>query len=250
MSTKEENIASGNPRVPRHIAIIMDGNGRWAQARGREREYGHQEGVKSVRKVLTHCGKCGVEVLTLYTFSEENWNRPEEEVSALMGLLVSSLEEESDELMKNNVRLTAIGNLDKLPELAREVLDETIKLTKNNDGIHLQLALSYSSKQELVQAVRKIIEEGAKVDEVTEEFIAEHLYTGGVLDPDLIIRTGGEQRLSNFLLWQGAYSELYFCDDAWPDFDEAALDRALDDYRNRERRYGKTSAQIMTNNNE
>lgn len=234
--------------VPQHIAIIMDGNGRWAKARGKDRSYGHAMGVESVRKILQHASKRGVEVLTLYTFSEENWHRPQEEVMALMSLLVSSLREEADALFENSVQLRTIGNVSKLPEDAQNLIREVEEQTAENKGIVLQLALSYSSKQEIVHACREMIREGLRPEQVNEETLTRHLYTEGLSDPDLIVRTGGEQRLSNFLLWQGAYSELYFCNEAWPDFDEAALDRAIASYQCRERRYGKTSEQVVNDN--
>lgn len=234
-------------QVPEHIAIIMDGNGRWAQAQGQERVYGHIHGVESVRRILKHSSRRGVKVLSLYTFSEENWSRPQKEVDALMELIVVSLRKEIDSLMKNGVRLRTIGNTDKLPADVRSLLKEAIALTAENDVITLQLALSYSSRQEITHAVKQLLQEGVSADNITEQDIASRLYTSGVPDPDLIIRTGGEQRLSNFLLWQGAYAELYFCPDAWPEFDEKALDKALEDFTLRERRYGKTSAQLLSN---
>ncbi|KGN67865.1 UDP pyrophosphate synthase [Porphyromonas sp. COT-108 OH1349] len=234
-------------QIPAHIAIIMDGNGRWAQAQGQERVYGHVHGVESVRRILKRAAERGVKVLSLYTFSEENWSRPQQEVDALMELIVVSLRKEIDSLMENGVRLRTIGNTDKLPADVQELLKEAIALTADNSVITLQLALSYSSRQEITHAVKELVADKISAEAITEEDITDRLYTSGIPDPDLIIRTGGEQRLSNFLLWQGAYAELYFCPDAWPAFDEKAFDKALEDFAQRERRYGKTSAQLLSN---
>ena len=226
--------------IPQHIAIIMDGNGRWANERGKERSYGHQAGVEAVRKITAECTRLGVKYLTLYTFSTENWGRPADEVAALMGLVLSSLEDEI--FMKNNVRFRVIGDTKRLPDAVQQKLRETEEHTAKNDAMTMVVALSYSSRWEITEAVRQMIKEGA--EEITEETISQHLTTNFMPDPDLLIRTGGELRISNYLLWQIAYSELYFCDTYWPDFDEAALHLAIESYQKRQRRYGKTEEQV------
>ncbi len=230
-------------KLPKHIAIIMDGNGRWATQQGKSKIFGHQEGVVSVRKCTEAATEIGVKFLTLYTFSTENWNRPKEEVDALMELLVDSIVKETPTLQKNNVRLMAIGNLDRLPEKAKEKLLTCINDTKNNDKLSLVLALSYSAKWEIVNATQKIAEKvkngQLSEKEITEEVFANHLTTKGIPEPDLMIRTSGEIRISNFLLWQLAYSEFYFTDIHWPDFREEELYKAILEYQNRERRFGK-----------
>ena len=208
--------------IPQHIAIIMDGNGRWANERGKERSYGHQAGVEAVRRITTECSNLGVKYLTLYTFSTENWGRPADEVAALMGLVLTSLEDEI--FMKNNVRFRVIGDIKRLPAVVQQKLHETEEHTAKNDHMTMVIALSYSSRWEITEAVRQLVKEGA--DDITEETISQHLTTNFMPDPDLLIRTGGELRISNYLLWQIAYSELYFCDTYWPDFDEAALHKA------------------------
>ena len=247
-------------RIPQHIAIIMDGNGRWANERGKERSYGHQAGVEAVRRITAECTRLGVKYLTLYTFSTENWGRPADEVAALMGLVLSSLEDEI--FMKNNVRFRVIGDIKRLPDAVQQKLRETEEHTAKNDAMTMVVALSYSSRWEITEAVRKIVTEvhdmeelpenilknwktgGLRAEDITEEFISKHLCTNFMPDPDLLIRTGGEVRISNYLLWQIAYSELYFCDTYWPDFDEEALHQAIADYQGRQRRFGKTEAQI------
>ena len=235
-------------RLPQHVAIIMDGNGRWAKAKGKDRSYGHQEGVVSVRKVVEAATTVGLKYLTMYTFSTENWNRPEAEVQALMSLLVAAIHRETPDLMKNNVRLMAIGNLDRLPADAYATLQDCIAQTSANTGVTLILALSYSARWEITEAVRQIatlIKAGEmSPEQITDECISSHLDTNFMPDPDLLIRTGGEIRLSNYLLWQCAYSELYFCDTFWPDFDKEELYKAIWEYQQRERRFGKTSEQI------
>ncbi len=235
-------------RLPQHVAIIMDGNGRWAKAQGKDRSYGHQEGVVSVRKVVEAATAIGLKYLTVYTFSTENWNRPEEEVKALMGLLVSAIHRETPDLMKNNVRLMAIGNLSRLPEEAYATLQECIGETSVNTGTTLILALSYSSRWEITEAVRRIAAEVSEKKilpgDITEETVSDHLTTKGIPDPDLLIRTGGEKRISNFLLWQCSYAEFYFTDVFWPAFREEELYEAILCYQRRERRFGKTSEQI------
>ena len=234
--------------VPGHIAIIMDGNGRWAKQQGKERSYGHKYGVESVRKVTEAASEAGVRFLTLYTFSTENWNRPNEEITALMALLVMAIERETPDLMKNNVRLKAIGDLSRMPKEVKDRLDACINQTSENTGLTLILALSYSSRWEMTDAVRRISQEvkSGKLqnEDITEDLISSYLTTKDFPDPDLIIRTGGEQRISNFLLWQAAYSEFYFTDSYWPEFNKEALDKAIYSYRTRERRFGKTSEQL------
>ena len=237
-------------RLPRHIAIIMDGNGRWAKQKGMDRFYGHQEGVVSVRKVVEAAGDLGVKFLTVYTFSTENWDRPKEEVDALMSLMVVAIQRETPDLMKNNVRLSVIGELDRIPAITRENLEACIADTASNTGLNLVLALSYSSRWELTQAARKIaraVQSGAiNPENIEEETIANFLNTQNIPDPDLLIRTGGEKRISNYLLWQLAYAELYFTDTFWPEFREENLYNAILDYQSRERRFGKTSEQLRS----
>ncbi len=236
-------------RLPQHVAIIMDGNGRWAKAQGKDRSFGHQEGVVSVREIVEAATAIGLKYLTVYTFSTENWNRPEQEVQALMSLLVSAIHRETPDLMKNNVRLMAIGDLSRLPEDARVTLQECIDKTSVNTGTTLVLALSYSSRWEIVQAVKTLVGEVAdkKIipNDITEAVVSDHLTTKGIPDPDLLIRTGGEKRISNFLLWQLSYAELYFTDVFWPDFREEELYGAILYYQQRERRFGKTSEQLI-----
>ena len=230
--------------IPQHIAIIMDGNGRWANERGKERSFGHQAGVEAVRKITAECTRLGVKYLTLYTFSTENWGRPADEVAALMGLVLSSLEDEI--FMKNNVRFRVIGDVKRLPDAVQQKLRETEEHTAKNDAMTMVVALSYSSRWEITEAVRQIVKEGA--EDITEETISQHLATNFMPAPDLLIRTGGELRISNYLLWQIAYSELYFCDTYWPDFSEKDLHLAIESYQNRQRRFGKTEAQVELDN--
>lgn len=233
-------------RIPRHIAIIMDGNGRWATERNQPRAVGHQAGVETVRKITAECVRLGVKYLTLYTFSTENWNRPAEEVAALMGLMLESLKD--DLLMKNNVRLEVIGDMERLPKEVREATLKVVDETKNNSNMSLVLALSYSSKWEITEAVKQIARETRDqqltVAEIDEELVSKRLATADMPDPELLIRTGGELRISNFLLWQIAYSELYFCNTYWPDFSEEHLHEAIANYQSRQRRFGKTEAQV------
>ncbi len=232
-------------RVPRHIAIIMDGNGRWATERHQPRSYGHQAGVEAVRRITSECVRLGVEHLTLYTFSTENWNRPADEISALMGLVLTALEDEI--FMKHNVRFRVIGDTGRLPDDVRRKLRDTEAHTAGNTAMTMVVALSYSARWEMTQAVRDIIgEHGTRLQpsDITEELLARHMQTSFMPDPDLLIRTGGELRVSNFLLWQIAYSELYFCDTYWPDFDEDDLHDAIRSYQSRQRRYGKTEEQV------
>ncbi len=233
-------------RIPEHIAIIMDGNGRWASERGKERSYGHQAGVDTVRRITSECTRLGVKYLTLYTFSTENWNRPADEISALMGLVLSSLEDEI--FMKNNVRFQVIGNIKRLPQVVQDKLQQTMDHTAGNDAMTMVVALSYSSRWEMTEAAKAIAHEvkSGKIceEDVTENLVNEHLTTSFMPDPELLIRTGGELRISNYLLWQIAYSELYFCDTYWPDFNEEDLHKAIADYQTRQRRFGKTEAQV------
>ena len=233
-------------RIPQHIAIIMDGNGRWAAERGHERSYGHQAGVEAVRRITSECTRLGVKYLTLYTFSTENWGRPADEVAALMGLVLSSLEDEI--FMKNNVRFRVIGDMTRIPENVQRKLHETEEHTAANSAMTMVVALSYSSKWEITKAVRDMAEEvkngKLNAEDITEKTIDEHLQTAFMPNPELLIRTGGELRISNYLLWQIAYSELYFCDTYWPDFDEQALRKAICSYQGRQRRFGKTGQQV------
>ena len=243
MSYKEQIDFS---RIPQHVAIIMDGNGRWAKQRGHERSFGHQAGAETVHVIAEEAARLGIKYLTLYTFSTENWNRPSDEVAALMSLLFDSIEEET--FMKNNISFRIIGDINKLPENVQERLNACVEHTSHNTGMSLVLALSYSSRWELTEATRQIAESVQKgeitPEEITSKNIETYLTTNFMPDPDLLIRTGGELRLSNYLLWQCAYSELYFCDTFWPDFREEELRKAICDYQKRERRFGKTSEQI------
>ncbi len=233
-------------RIPAHIAIIMDGNGRWAKARGMNRSMGHQQGVVAVREITTACSNMGVKFLTLYTFSTENWNRPADEVAALMSLILTSLEEEL--FMKNNVRLRIIGDLTRVPQVVQDSILALQQRTSVNTGMTMVIALSYSSRWEITKAVQDIANEvkmgTLNPEDINEEMIAQHLTTNFMPDPDLLIRTGGEVRLSNYLLWQCAYTEFYFCDTFWPDFHEEDLCQAIAWFQNRERRFGKTSEQV------
>ena len=247
-------------RIPQHIAIIMDGNGRWATERGKDRSFGHQAGIDSVRRITSECTRLGVKYLTLYTFSTENWNRPEQEIATLMGLVLTSLEDEI--FMKNNVRFRVIGDVKRLPDAVQKKLRETEEHTAKNDTMTMVVALSYSSRWEITEAVKQIVTEvhdieelpqnifkklrtgGIRAEDITEETISQHLTTNFMPDPELLIRTGGELRISNYLLWQIAYSELYFCDTYWPDFDEEALHKAIASYQSRQRRFGKTEEQV------
>ena len=241
-----ESINTAN--LPKHLAIIMDGNGRWAKQQGFLRAFGHENGTKSVKETIKNCAKIGIEFLTLYAFSTENWNRPKLEVDALMKILINSLRKELPTLQENNIKLNAIGNLEKLPKSAQKELKDVIEKTKNNTRLTLTLALSYGSREELVNAI-KIISNKVKnniisIDSLDDSIINEHLYTQNLPDVDLLIRTSGEHRISNFLLWQIAYAELYFTDVLWPDFKEQDLYEAIISYQKRERRFGKTSEQI------
>jgi undecaprenyl diphosphate synthase len=241
-----ESIDTAN--LPNHLAIIMDGNGRWAKQKGLLRAIGHENGTKSVRVTVETCAKLGIENLTLYAFSTENWNRPKLEVDTLMKLLVRSLKKELKTLQENNIRLNSIGNIEKLPKSILKELNEVIAITKNNSRMTLTLALSYGSREELINVVKNISDKVKNniisIDSIDESIINQHLYTHNLPDVDLLIRTSGEHRISNFLLWQIAYAELYFTDVLWPDFKEDNLYEAIISYQKRERRFGKTSEQI------
>ena len=242
----KEQINKDN--LPKHVAIIMDGNGRWAKKQGMMRVFGHRKGVKAVREAIEGAAEIGVEFLTLYAFSTENWNRPKLEVDALMSLLLSSLQDELKTLQENNIKLKVIGDISKLPHKNQKELQQVIDKTENNTRMTLVLALSYGSKIEIVDAVKTISEKvkngELEISEISEDIISENLYTSGMPDVDLLIRTSGETRISNFLLWQIAYAELFFLEKLWPDFDRTDLFNTILDYQNRERRFGKTSEQI------
>ena len=243
-----ENSNINNNNIPKHIAIIMDGNGRWAKAHSLPRIAGHKEGIDSVRAITKKCGDIGVKHLSLYTFSSENWSRPIKEVKALMGLLLLTIRREIKDLDKNNVRLTTIGNMGDLPDDARKGMEEGLKITENNSGLNLILALSYGGRQEILKMVqsiaRKAVNGEIKPDKLSESDIVNELDTAKIPDPDLLIRTGGDQRISNFLLWQIAYSEIYVTDTYWPEFKEKELLDAVADFQDRERRFGCISEQL------
>lgn len=235
-------------RMPQHVAVIMDGNGRWAQNHGHERYFGHQAGVEAVRGIIECAAELGIRYLTLYTFSTENWNRPKEEVELLMGLLVKAMHNELEKLIANNVRLLMAGRMQDLPESSREAMQYAIDKTAANDGLTVVLAISYSGRSELAHAAasiaRKAVEGVLDPEEISEETISRHLYLSEVPDPDILIRTGGECRLSNFLLWQLAYAEFFFMPVMWPDFSKDDFKEIIADFQNRERRYGKTGEQV------
>jgi undecaprenyl diphosphate synthase len=245
MSFKEKLIKE---KLPKHVAIIMDGNGRWAKKRGKARIFGHKKGVETVHEIVEAAGEIGVEYLTLYAFSTENWNRPKDEVDSLMMLLVSTIKSEFNTLIKNNVRLLTIGNLDDVPKKVNKKIIETVEKTKNNTGLTLIIALSYSSRWEIVNAVKnigyQIQQNNIKIEDINNELFNKFLTTSQIPDPELLIRTSGEYRISNFLLWQIAYSELYFTKKLWPEFEKEDFYEAINSFQNRERRFGKTSEQI------
>ena len=245
MSYKEQ---IDKERLPRHVAIIMDGNGRWAKKQGLARMFGHKQGVETVHEITVAATQLGIEYLTLYTFSTENWNRPKEEVDALMTLLVDTIVKETPTLMNNNVRLQTIGDIDRLPEGARQKFLGCIEQTSKNTGLTMVLALSYSARWEIIRAMQKAVEQAKagtlRPEDVNEQLVSSLMTTASIPDPDLLIRTSGEYRISNFLLWQLAYSELYFTDCLWPEFTEEEFYKAIVDYQKRERRFGKTSEQI------
>lgn len=235
-------------RLPQHIAIIMDGNGRWAKKMGNQRIFGHQNGVTSVREVTEAATELGIKFLTLYAFSTENWNRPKEEVDALMALLVKTIEAETPTLAKNNVRLLTIGDTSRMPNETAQRLQQCIAQTAQNTGLSLVLALSYSSRWEITNAIKNMVKDGINqelnINDINEETISNYLSTRNMPDPELLIRTSGEYRISNFLLWQIAYTELYFTEVLWPDFKKEDLYKAIVDFQSRERRFGKTSEQV------
>jgi len=236
-------------KLPSHVAIIMDGNGRWARQRGLDRIFGHQQGVKALREVIETAAELGIRYLTLYAFSNENWGRPDDEVHALMGIMVQSLNNETETLLKNNIQLKAIGDLDRLADDVKKRLHETIKVTSVGTGLNLVVALSYSSRWEITEAARKmstdVVSGKLKPDSICEEVFEMYLTTYGIPDPELMIRTSGELRISNFLLWQIAYTELYYTDKLWPDFGKEDFYNAIIDFQKRERRFGKTSDQVL-----
>lgn len=239
-------------KIPKHVAIIMDGNGRWAKNQGKARVFGHKNGVKSVQIIVEAAAEIGIKVLTLYTFSTENWNRPKKEVAVLMGILVSSLRKELKTLTKNNIKLQTIGKIDMLPKKVVKELKEVIEKTKNNTRLTLNLALNYGAREEIVNAIKniskKVVNNTFSIEEIDENIINNHLYTVTLPDVDFLIRTSGEKRISNFLLWQIAYAEFYFTDVLWPDFRKEHFFEAIEAYQNRERRFGKTSDQIKNTN--
>ena len=245
---RDKVSADGN--LPKHIAIIMDGNGRWARGKNLPRAAGHKEGINSVREIVRVCGEIGVSHLTLYTFSSENWSRPKTEVSAIMKLLLSTIKKEIRNLDDNNVKLSTIGNLIELPKETQKNIIDGVEKTKSNTGLNLILALSYGSRQELIRAIKRISmmvkQSDLEIDNIDESLLSMELYTENIPDPDLIIRTGGEYRLSNFLLWQSAYSELLISETFWPDFRESDLLDSIADYQNRQRRFGQTAEQVKS----
>ena len=247
MSIKDTKLE----RIPNHIAVIMDGNGRWAKKRGMERVFGHRNALTAIRETADYCSELGVKFLTMYAFSTENWNRPKLEVEALMNLLVSTLKKELPEFQKKNVKVNAIGNLKNLPKKAQKTLEYITSETSKNTGITLTFALSYGAREEIVNAIqnisKKIVNKEIEIENIDENIINNHLYTFNLPDVDLMIRTSGEHRISNYLLWQMAYAELYFTDVLWPDFRRDDLLKALINYQTRERRFGKTSEQININ---
>jgi undecaprenyl diphosphate synthase len=248
MSLKEQ---INTVKLPSHIAVIMDGNGRWARQRSLDRVFGHQQGVNAVRNVIEAAAELGVRYLTLYAFSTENWGRPDEEVSALMAIMIQSLNKETETLIKNNIRMLTIGDVDRLSDDVKERLDDTIKLTSDCTGLNLIVALSYSSRWEITEAARRMandVKNGViNIDSVNEEEFGNYLSTAGIPDPDLMIRTSGEMRISNFLLWQLAYTELYITETLWPDFGKDNFYKAIIEYQRRERRFGRTSEQVADN---
>jgi undecaprenyl diphosphate synthase len=247
-STSNENAESSLKRVPRHVAIIMDGNGRWAKQRGLPRSEGHRQGTENLRRLIRAAVEFNVEILTIYAFSTENWNRPRREVQLLMRILEMVIDRELEELNGEGVQIRHIGELDGIDERLQKKVLEACETTKNNTRLILNVAFNYGGRDEIVHAMQAIIRKGIPAESITEELISEHLYTSGLPDPDLLIRTSGEFRLSNFLIWQGAYAEHYYTPVYWPDFDKEALREALDEYANRKRRFGKTDEQIEEEN--
>jgi len=245
MGKDEPKPGETTQKTPRHIAIIMDGNGRWARKRSLPRIAGHRAGTENLRKIIRACGDLGIQYLTIYAFSTENWARPKEEVEGLMGILEDVVENETAELNREEVQIRHIGRLEQLNPRLQKKITQAIEVTKNNHRLILSIAWNYGGRDEIIQAVRNIISEGIPAGKLDEKTISSHLFTEGIPDPDLIIRTSGEMRTSNFLMWQSAYSEWYFTDTLWPDFSKEELQKALRDFEIRERRYGKTSAQIQ-----
>jgi undecaprenyl diphosphate synthase len=242
---KKQEALKKSGEIPRHIAIIMDGNGRWAKSKGYSRYLGHQEGVNSVRDIVEASAQIGVKYLTVYTFSTENWRRPKNEVTLLMKLLIKTLRKETERLHKNDVRLISTGNLKELPEQVYNELQDSMKKTKDNKGLVLNLALNYSGRWEIVNSVKKILKDKIDIKDIDEKLFSSYLETAKIPDPDLLIRTGGDYRISNFLLWQTAYSEIYIEDIYWPDFKRDYLYKAIKEYQRRERRFGMISEQIQ-----
>ena len=238
------SLIKDKENLPKHIAITMDGNGRWATHKGKHRVFGHQNGVKAVRDTVEAAAEIGIKFLTLYAFSTENWSRPKSEVNALMTLLVSAINKETKTLMDNNIKLNTIGETSNLPKKAKKELLEAIEKTKKNSRMTLILALNYSGRWDVINAIKNIVSEGVKIEEINEDIFQQYLATKNVPDPELLIRTSGEYRISNFLLWQIAYSELYFSEVLWPDFRKIDLEKAIINYQSRERRFGKTKEQI------
>lgn len=236
--------ADNSQALPRHVAVVMDGNGRWAERRRRRRTAGHQAGVRSARRIVEACGRRGIGALTLFAFSSENWRRPRYEVQKLMELFARALEKEANSLRKNNVRLRFIGDLSRFPPDLRRDMEQAAEITAANDGLELRIAVNYGGRWDIVQAARRVLSDGIAPEDLDEETFGCRINLAELPPPDLFIRTGGERRISNFLLWQLAYTELYFTDVLWPDFDEAALDDALADYAGRQRRFGRTGAQV------
>ena len=248
MSSQQTGQADGPAleRVPKHVAIIMDGNGRWAKARGLPRAAGHRAGTENLRRVLRAAVRAGIPILTIYAFSTENWRRPEVEVKALLSILEGVIDRELKELHSEGVQLRHVGRLERIPKSLQKKVQEAIELTKDNDRLILNVAFDYGGRAELVEAIRRIIDDGVPADQVDESTVSRYLYTAGLPDPDLIIRTSGEMRISNFLIWQGAYAEFYVTPALWPDFDEPELMKALEEYDQRERRYGLVSEQVAS----
>lgn len=245
MSEKSVELSELNPdRIPNHVAMIMDGNGRWAKQRGKPRIFGHRAGTENLREIIKACVEFGVRYLTVYAFSTENWNRPKDEVVGLMGILSEALERELPELNRQGVRLRHVGRLERLDEKTTSKIEYAMEQTKYNQVLDICIAWNYGGRDEIVNAIQKIITDGRSAEEIDEQLISNYMFTAGVPDPDLVIRTSGEYRTSNFLVWQSVYSEWYFTNAYWPDFGREAFHAALIDYASRERRFGKTSAQI------
>jgi undecaprenyl diphosphate synthase len=244
-----KQAAASLVNVPNHVAIIMDGNGRWANKRGLPRIAGHRAGTENLRQIITSAVEFGVKYLTIYAFSTENWNRPEDEVNGLLAIIADVIDRELSELHKQGVRLLHIGRIDRLPTNLRIKVEKAVELTRDNSRLYLQLAFNYGGRDEIVCAISRMIEDGVKSEEVTPELVSKYLFTAGIPDPDLVIRTSGEMRISNFLIWQAAYSELYVTPTLWPDFNRGEFQKAITEYSQRERRFGKTSVQVSEKKN-